>query len=128
VAGLLLAGFFGLIGTLIVYNAIRMGIYVHREEIAVMRLVGARTVLIRGPFLVEVALYSAVAVIVAGSIYIVAAAAFEPTIANFFSGIDVGFVSFFRRYAVEIFASQFVILLTLSTLATMVAMRKYLKV
>jgi cell division protein FtsX len=105
-----------------------MGIYVHREEIAVMRLVGARTVLIRGPFLVEVALYSAVAVIVAGSIYIVAAAAFEPTIANFFSGIDVGFVSFFRRYAVEIFASQFVILLTLSTLATMVAMRKYLKV
>jgi cell division transport system permease protein len=123
-----LAAFFGLIGTMIVYNAIRMGIYVHREEIAVMRLVGARTILIRGPFLVEVALYAALAVALAGSVYIVTAAAFEPTIANFFSGIDVGLVSFFRRYALEIFAGQFAVLYVLSALATMVAMRKYLKV
>lgn len=126
--GLALAAFFGLIGTLIVYNAIRMGIYVHREEIAVMRLVGARTVLIRGPFLVEVALYAVAAVVIAGSITIITAATLEPATVNFFSGVDVGLVAFFRRYAVEIFAGQFTALYVLSALATVVAMRKYLRV
>jgi cell division transport system permease protein len=126
-AGLLLAAFFGLIATMIVYNAIRMGIYVHREEIAVMRLVGAKNVLIRGPFLVEVAVYAGLAVLVSGGLTMVAAATFEPTLTTFFAGIDIGLVRFFRLYATEIFGLQFLVLYGLSALATIIAMRKYLK-
>lgn len=49
---------------LITYNTIRLAIYTAREEISIMRLVGASNSYIRGPFVVEGILYGFVAGIV----------------------------------------------------------------
>lgn len=49
---------------LITYNTIRLAIYTAREEISIMRLVGASNSYIRGPFVVEGVLYGFVAGIV----------------------------------------------------------------
>jgi cell division transport system permease protein len=49
--GLLIMAFFILIAILITFNTIRLAIYTAREEIAVMRLVGASKMFIRGPFM-----------------------------------------------------------------------------
>jgi cell division transport system permease protein len=51
--GLFLTGFFVIIAVLVILNTIRMAIYSRREEIEIMRLVGATHSYIRGPFLVE---------------------------------------------------------------------------
>lgn len=50
---------------LITFNTIRLAIYTAREEIAVMRLVGATNWYIRGPFMVEGTLYGVLAGILA---------------------------------------------------------------
>lgn len=51
--GLFLTGFFVIIAVLVILNTIRMAIYSRREEIEIMRLVGATHGYIRGPFLIE---------------------------------------------------------------------------
>ena len=54
-----------LASVLIAFNTIRLAIYTAREEIQVMRLVGASNMQIRGPFVVEGAMYGIVAGILA---------------------------------------------------------------
>jgi cell division transport system permease protein len=53
-----------LISILITYNTLRLAIYTAREEISVMRLVGASNSYIRGPFVVEGVMYGLVAAII----------------------------------------------------------------
>ncbi|MBX9907039.1 ABC transporter permease [Patescibacteria group bacterium] len=48
---------------LITFNTIRLAIYTSREEITVMRLVGAGNMFIRGPFILQGIMYGAVAAI-----------------------------------------------------------------
>jgi len=50
---LFLGGGFALVGALIIAAAVRVAVYARREEIYIMRLVGARDGFIRMPFLLE---------------------------------------------------------------------------
>ncbi len=49
----------------ITFNTIRLAIYTTREEIAVMRLVGASNLFIRGPFMLQGVMYGAIAGMIA---------------------------------------------------------------
>ena len=62
--GMWAAGVFILMSLMIVYNTTRLAIYVFREEIGIMKLVGASNFFIRGPFIVEAILYAIVATFV----------------------------------------------------------------
>lgn len=55
--GLILSIVFLIIALLIIFNTIRMAIFTRREEVEIMKLVGATKWFIRGPFLVEGTLY-----------------------------------------------------------------------
>lgn len=50
-----------LAATLITFNTIRLAIYTSREEIAIMRLVGASNMFIRGPFMLQGIMYGLLA-------------------------------------------------------------------
>lgn len=50
---------------LITFNTIRLAIYTTREEISVMRLVGASNMFIRGPFMLQGTMYGLIAGVVA---------------------------------------------------------------
>ena len=50
-----------LAATLITFNTIRLAIYTSREEIAIMRLVGASNMFIRGPFMLQGVMYGLIA-------------------------------------------------------------------
>lgn len=50
-----------IISILITLNTIRLAIYISREEIAVMKLVGASNMYVRGPFIIVGMLYGAIA-------------------------------------------------------------------
>jgi cell division transport system permease protein len=55
------------VSIMIIFNTIRMAIYTRREEIQIMKLIGATPNYIRGPFLVEASLYGVIAGIIANS-------------------------------------------------------------
>lgn len=56
-----IVGVLVLVTILVTFNTIRLAIYTAREEISVMRLVGAGNSFIRGPFIVQGALYGFIA-------------------------------------------------------------------
>ncbi|MEN9649776.1 MAG: hypothetical protein RL094_743 [Candidatus Parcubacteria bacterium] len=62
--GAIVIGFFVLVSVLITFNTIRLAIYIFREEIAVMRLVGASEAFIRGPFVTVGLMYGFVSALV----------------------------------------------------------------
>jgi cell division transport system permease protein len=62
--GLIISFVFAAASMAITFNTIRLAIYTAREEIGVMRLVGATNMYIRGPFMVEGTLYGVIAGVV----------------------------------------------------------------
>jgi len=62
------AAIFVVISVLIIFNTIRMAIFSRREEIDMMKAIGADHHFIRGPFLVEAELYGVIAAVLATSI------------------------------------------------------------
>ena len=63
--GLLISIVLVTISSLIVFNTIRMAIFNRREEIEMMKLIGADKAFIRGPFIVEAVVYGFIAAIIA---------------------------------------------------------------
>jgi cell division transport system permease protein len=126
--GIMLSIFFALIAVLIIFNTIRVAIYVHRDEIAIMKLVGANDWFIRGPFLLEALLYSLVAVTLIAGGMLFLTSAFEPYVASYFGDINVSVAQYFQENALVIFGAQLLALSALSLLTTMYAMRRYLRV
>jgi cell division transport system permease protein len=66
--GLILSAVFVVISMLIIFNTIRMAIFNRREEINMMKLIGAEKSFIRGPFIVEAIVYGFFAAILASAI------------------------------------------------------------
>lgn len=67
-AGLLASVVFVAISSLIVFNTIRMAIFNRKEEIQMMKLIGADPSFIRGPFIVEAVVYGFIAAVIATGI------------------------------------------------------------
>ncbi|MEI6228938.1 MAG: permease-like cell division protein FtsX [Candidatus Saccharibacteria bacterium] len=63
--GIAAGSVFVVISALIIFNTIRMAIFNRREEIQMMKLIGANQSFIRGPFLVEAVIYGIIAAILA---------------------------------------------------------------
>ena len=64
-AGLVASIVFVAISSLIVFNTIRMAIFNRKDEIQMMKLIGADKSFIRGPFLVEAIVYGFIAAVIA---------------------------------------------------------------
>lgn len=63
--GIVAGSFFVVISVLIIFNTIRMTIFSRRDEISMMKSIGADSYFIRGPFLIEAELYGVIAAIIA---------------------------------------------------------------
>ena len=111
---------------MIVYNTIRLAIFVYRDEIAVMKLVGASNMFIRGPFIVESILYSVVATLATLIIFFPATVWVTKKTVFFFEGLNIN-----AFYTANIFQLGGVLLLfsaLLTVISSLLAVRKYLKV
>ena len=62
--GFLITLFLIIISIIITLNTIRLAIFISKEEIGVMRLVGASKMRVRGPFIIEGAIYGIIASII----------------------------------------------------------------
>lgn len=63
--GIIIGVVFVVISSLIIFNTIRMAIFNRKEEIQMMKLIGADNSFIRGPFLVEAVIYGMIAALLA---------------------------------------------------------------
>lgn len=126
--GVVLSVVFLLIAILIVFNTVRMSIFIHREEIGIMKLVGASDQFVRAPFLLEMILLSLIAIVTTLLIVYPTVAILEPKFGFYFGGDSIGMADYFEQKGLMIFVLEFVGLVLLTMFSTGLAMRKYLKV
>ena len=108
------------------FNTLRLAIYSSRDEIQVMRLVGAGSFYIRAPFMVEGVLYGLIAGIVTLLIFYPLTWWLGGATGNFFGGVNI-----FTYYLSNFLYFFFVIIGTgvvLGALASFLAVRRYLKI
>jgi len=126
--GIGLSAVFVIIAVLIVFNTIRVAVYTHREEVGIMKLVGATNWFVRAPFLLEGIIYSLIATGITIAIIYPAAYFAEPYITTFFDNVTVGLVDYYNVNFILIFVSQFVGMSLLNIISTGFALDRYLKV
>lgn len=100
--GAALIAIFALIGVLIVTNAIRVAIYTQREEIGIMRLVGAGSWYIRAPFAIQGMILALIALAIAGGFVAMAISWVEPNVRGLFDGGDPGLRSYFYSHWLQL--------------------------
>lgn len=115
-----------LLSVIVTFNTVRLAIYFSREEISVMRLVGASRGHVQGPFIVEGMLYGIVATLLALIIFLPITYWFGSRMTDFFQGINL-----FTYYITHIY--QFIIILLVfgvgvGMISSFLAARKYLRV
>lgn len=124
--GIVITAVLAVVSVVITFNTIRLVIYTAREEISVMRLVGASYSYIRGPFVVSGILYGVVAAILTMLIFWPLTLWLGPTTESFFGSINV------FEYYVSNFGQLLLVLLLsgviLGGVSSFLAVRKYLKV
>lgn len=126
--GLAASGLFLFLTLLIVLNTIRVSIYTRREEIGIMRLVGASDGFIRAPFYVEALLWSALSLVLCFAIVFPVVYFGQPYLQRFFGTTTVDLLGFYQANFLAIFGTQFVAVCALSLITTKMATAKYLKV
>lgn len=123
--GIVASIIFVIISTLIIFNTIRMAIFTRREEIEIMKLVGATNWFIRGPFIFEAALYGIIAAVVASIFIYTVIISGTPKLGNY---IETGSItSFLRENVALVVAAELVLGIFIGTASSLVALKRYLK-
>jgi cell division transport system permease protein len=127
-AGLVGVVVFAFVSMLIIFNTIRMAIFNRRDELQIMRLLGASTGFIRGPFIVETVLYGVVSAIISVALcnvlFSVSTTAFQATNFGF---LDIAFASqYFARNFWAILFAQLGVGVLIGAVSSLIATRRYL--
>lgn len=120
-ASILLVG----IAFLVAFNTIRMAIYTSREEIKVMKLVGASNWYTRGPFVVEGFLHGLFGSVVALLIFFPLTFWLGPRSEKFFGGPDL--YVYYTTHLLELFLVLFLVGISIGILSSSIAIRRYLR-
>jgi cell division transport system permease protein len=124
--GFILIAIFVITTVAISFNTLRLAIYTSREEISVMRLVGAGQTYIRAPFMVEGVLYGLAAGLITMLLFYPLTWWMGHATAEFFGGINV------FAYYISHFAALFLVIVgagvLLGALSSWLATRRYLKI
>lgn len=123
-----IAGLFAVIAVLIGFNTVRMTIYTHREEIGVMKLVGAANWFVRAPYVASGIFYGIFAILFTIILIFPAIGFAEPYLAGFFGGSEFNLLGYFSNNFLQIFGWQFVGVVLLNMVTSTLAVGRYLKV
>ena len=116
---------FIVISTLIIFNTIRMAIFTRRDEIEIMKLVGATKWFIRGPFLIEAAMYGIIAAIIALVLAYTLVLGGAPKLSAY---IDVNStIHIFKSYPIFVIGGELIIGIAIGCFSSLLAMSRYLK-
>jgi cell division transport system permease protein len=121
-----LALIFVIISIAMTFNTVRLAVFIARDEISVMKLVGAENRYVRGPFVIEGALSGIISAFIALILFYPLTLGLGPSTEAFFGGISV------FDYYLDNFGQIFIIMLlsgiVLGGGSSYLAVRRYLKV
>jgi cell division transport system permease protein len=121
--GFLLTLLLVVISIIITFNTIRLAIFISKEEISVMRLVGASKMQVRGPFMIEGAIYGIIATLITMFIFWPVTVWMGRNMTNFL-GIDM--YSYYLSNFFQIFAILLLSGIILGIISSFLAARRYL--
>ncbi|MFA6315268.1 MAG: permease-like cell division protein FtsX [Candidatus Paceibacterota bacterium] len=135
-AGTILALIFIVVAVIVVWNTIRLIIFTAKDEISVMKLVGASNIYVRGPLVISGIMYGLASSVV--TLLVMAAFAFwSDSILLRFAGVEIAndfefVVNVLSRYYIQNFTQIFLMIVVagiiLGGLPSYSAARKYLRI
>lgn len=126
-AGLVASAIFIAISSLIVFNTIRMAIFNRRDEIQMMKLIGADRSFIRGPFVVEAIVYGFIAAVLATGIGIAIMYAVREPLLKYEVVIDTT-IQLVSTYIGFILLGMIFLGALIGVISSRLATRRYLKI
>jgi cell division transport system permease protein len=108
-----------------VFNTIWLAIYANREEILIMRLVGASNVLVRGPYVVEGVIAGVVSGIASFIIMIPFVHVVNPYLSNFIPSFSL--THYFYHNILLLLSYQLIFGVILGAISSFLAVRRYLR-
>lgn len=128
-AGIVAVAIFATISVLIIFNTIQMAIFNRRDELQIMRLLGATTWYIRGPFVVETIIYgvlsAVISILIINALFITASSSLQATSLGI---LDISYSQeFFQNYFWRLLLMQLVLGILIGAVSSIIATRRYLK-
>jgi cell division transport system permease protein len=125
-AGIFLTILFAAVAVLITFNTIRLAIYSYRDEIGIMRLVGASNTFIRGPYAVEGVIYG----LAAGILSFVALSPIIYYASPYLNVLipEMNLWAYLLSNSFKFLSYQILFGVVLGVISSTIAIRKYLKV
>lgn len=113
------------VSIIIMFNTIRLTIYISKDEISVMQLVGASKNYIRGPFVITGIIVGLIAGFITMFFFFPISYSLGNTTQNFFLGINI-----YEYYLTNFFQILFIVVgsgVAIGAVSSLLAVRKYLK-
>lgn len=127
--GWLLSITFVFISILVILNTIRLTIFTRKNEIEIMRLVGASDIFIRVPFVVEGLLYGFLATVLSTLLLGAGLAVINPRIEQYLGGsVSARMTAFFSGHLGVIIGLQLAVGIIVGILCSLISIRKHLRV
>jgi cell division transport system permease protein len=126
--GIALSTVFILISILVILNTIRLTIVTRKDELEIMRLVGANNNFIKIPFFIEAILYGIFGSVLSMIILVIGFNLITPYITHYLGDLSIDFNNFLTSNLIIIILLQLVISISLSVVCSWISIRKYLKI
>jgi len=120
---------FSIISIMIIFNTIQMAIFNRRDELTIMRLLGASTWFIRGPFVVEAVVYGVfsaiISIVLLNSLFVVSSSTLQ---ASSIGLLDINYANqYFGNHFWLFLALQLGIGIFIGATSSIIATHRYLK-
>jgi cell division transport system permease protein len=120
---------FTIICALIIFNTIQMAIFNRRDEITIMRLLGASTNFIRGPFVVESIIYgilsAVMSVLIINSAFVATSSALQ---ASSLGLLDISYANaYFDQHFFLLLTTQVLVGIVIGAASAIIATHRYLR-
>jgi cell division transport system permease protein len=128
-AGVVAVAVFAVISMLIIFNTIQMAIFNRRDELTIMRLLGASTSFIRGPFVVESIMYGVISAFISVAfidvLFIASSSALQ---ASSLGLLDINYSNtYFHSHFWMLLGMQLAVGIIIGAGSSIMATRRYLK-
>lgn len=125
-AGIIATVVFVVISALIVFNTIRMAIFNRKDEIEMMKLIGADKSFIRGPFIVEAVVYGFIAAVLATTLGVLGLVGLK---GRLIGGIEMQpTIDFVLAYIGFVLLGMILLGAIIGIVSSLLATRRYLKI
>ena len=118
--------FLAITAIIITFNTIRLAIYSNREEIGIMRLVGASNIFINGAYVVEVIMFGTFAAVISMLITAPFITLLTPYLLTFIPGMNLE--NYFYGNLLVLLGYQLLFGIFLGIISAVIAIRRYLRI